>query len=108
MPSQPIEAHRLEFTGSGPEYFRVWIVNLLLTIVTLGIYSAWAKVRSLRYFYGTTSLDGTAFEYHGTGLQILKGRLIAFAVLVLWSLSLEFAPLVAFVFLPLFSSVFRG
>ncbi len=35
----------LEFHGSGGEYFRIWIVNLCLTIVTFGIYTAWAKVR---------------------------------------------------------------
>ena len=44
----------LEFRATGAEYFRIWIVNLLLTIITLGIYSAWAKVRRLRYFYGST------------------------------------------------------
>ena len=37
----------VRFVGTGSEYFRIWIVNLLLTIVTLGIYSAWAKVRRL-------------------------------------------------------------
>ena len=36
-------SHRLSFTGSGREYFGIWIVNLLLSIVTLGIYSAWQK-----------------------------------------------------------------
>ena len=30
------------FTGKTGEYFRIWIVNLALTILTLGIYSAWA------------------------------------------------------------------
>lgn len=40
------------FTGNGREYFRIWIVNTLLTILTLGIYSAWAKVRKKRYIYG--------------------------------------------------------
>jgi uncharacterized membrane protein YjgN (DUF898 family) len=60
-----------EFRGSGAEYFRIWIVNLLLTIVTLGIYSAWAKVRRLRYFYGNTYLDGHSFEFHGRPLAIL-------------------------------------
>ena len=29
---------RPQFTGSAAEYFRIWIVNLLLTIVTLGIF----------------------------------------------------------------------
>lgn len=38
----------LTFTGTGAEYFGIWIVNLLLTIVTLGIYSSWAKVRRLQ------------------------------------------------------------
>ena len=29
-----IEPHQLEFSGTGGEYFRVWIVNVLLSIVT--------------------------------------------------------------------------
>ena len=41
---------RISFTGSGSEYFRIWIVNLLLLLVTFGIYYPWAKVRRLRYF----------------------------------------------------------
>ncbi|MED5348372.1 MAG: DUF898 family protein, partial [Pseudomonadota bacterium] len=43
---------RFQFHGEGGEFFRIWIVNLVLSIVTLGIYSAWAKVRTKRYFYG--------------------------------------------------------
>ena len=73
-----------EFRATGGEYFRIWIVNLLLTIVTLGIYSAWAKVRRLRYFYGSTLLDGHSFEYHAKPLAILKGRLIVFAAYVVF------------------------
>jgi uncharacterized membrane protein YjgN (DUF898 family) len=70
------------FSATGAEYFSIWIVNLLLTIVTLGIYSAWAKVRRLRYFYGSTQIAGSTFEYHGRPVQILKGRLIAVALLI--------------------------
>ena len=81
-----------KFTGSGSEYFRIWIVNLLLTILTLGIYSAWAKVRRLRYFHGNTTLAGSSFEYHGQPLQILKGRLIAVAVLIPYFLVAWFFP----------------
>ncbi len=77
-----IQKHQFEFTGSGGEYFRIWIVNLLLTLLTLGIYGAWAKVRRLRYFYGNTLLAGSSFEYHGEPVKILKGRLIATAILV--------------------------
>jgi uncharacterized membrane protein YjgN (DUF898 family) len=69
------------FTGTPAEYFRIWIVNTLLTIVTLGIYSAWAKVRNQQYFYRHTSLDGSSFEYLANPIAILKGRLIAAAAL---------------------------
>ena len=66
--------HRVTFTGKASEYFGIWIVNVLLTILTLGIYSAWAKVRRNRYFFGNTVLLGRSFEYHARGLQILVGR----------------------------------
>jgi uncharacterized membrane protein YjgN (DUF898 family) len=67
----------VRFTGSGAEYFGIWIVNLLLTIVTIGIYSAWAKVRKKRYFYAHTKIDGDSFEYRGKPIAIQKGRIIA-------------------------------
>ena len=59
-----------QFTGSGFEYFKIWIVNLCLTVITLGIYSAWAKVRRNRYFYGNTQLAGDAFEYLANPISI--------------------------------------
>src|SRR5690349_16157554 len=83
-----------EFRATGAEYFRIWIVNLLLTIVTLGIYSAWAKVRRMRYFYGNTILDGHGFEYHAKPLQILKGRLIIVAAYVVFFFLTESMPLI--------------
>ena len=69
--------HRFAFSGDAREYFRIWVVNLALSIVTLGIFSAWAKVRSERYFYGNTRLAGEPFEYLAKPLPILKGRIIA-------------------------------
>ena len=66
-----------EFTGNSREYFSIWIVNVLLTILTLGIYSAWAKVRTNQYFYGNTHLDNNTFRYLADPKQILKGRIIA-------------------------------
>ena len=68
---------RFAFHGNGGEYFRIWIVNLLLSIVTLGIYSAWAKVRREQYFHRNLLLDGSGFDYHGNPIAILKGRIIA-------------------------------
>ena len=69
-----------EFTGDGREYFRIWIVNLVLSVVTLGVYSAWAKVRRSEYFYRHTRVLGATFDYHGRPLAILKGRAVAFVL----------------------------
>src|ERR1700712_1570787 len=73
------------FTATGPAYFRIWIVNLLLSIVTVGFYSPWAKVRRLRYFYGNTLFDGSPFEFHGRPIALLKGRLIGLVLLIAYS-----------------------
>ncbi|MBC7859016.1 MAG: DUF898 domain-containing protein [Burkholderiaceae bacterium] len=77
------------FTGTGAEYFRIWIVNLLFTIVTLGAYSAWAKVRRLQYFYRNTSVDGAIFDYHGNPKAILKGRVLALLLLAAYKIAFE-------------------
>lgn len=80
---------RLQFTGEGREYFRIWVVNLLLTLASLGIYSAWAKVRKTRYFYQNTRLHGHAFDYHGAPGAILRGRALAVVLLAAYTWSFE-------------------
>lgn len=81
-----------QFTGKTGEYFRIWIVNIMLTIVTLGAYSAWAKVRNKRYFYGNTLVDGSSFEYLASPVAILKGRMIALGVFLVYYVSVTFVP----------------
>ncbi|MFZ5509675.1 MAG: YjgN family protein [Pseudomonadota bacterium] len=103
-PPQAVEQPTLPlvFTGKGGEYFGIWIVNLVLTLLTLGIYSAWAKVRRLQYFYRNTSLAGASFDYHGRPLAILKGRIIALVLLLAYNFAGQFHPvlgLAVFLFL---------
>jgi len=75
----------VKFHGTGAEYFRIWIVNLALTLLTLGIYSAWATVRNRRYFYGNTEVAGGRMDFHGKPLQILFGRILAIILLLAWT-----------------------
>ena len=91
LPNSPPQP--FEFEGSAAEYFGIWLVNLLLSVATLGIYSAWAKVRRLRFFLGHTTIGGHRFEYHANPLAILKGRLIAVGVLIVLNVISGFAPL---------------
>ena len=84
----------VEFTGNAKQFFGIWIINVLLTVLTLGIYSAWAKVRTNQYFYGNTKVEGHAFSYLAEPLQILKGRIIAMVFFTIYSLVFQFYPLV--------------
>lgn len=81
----PPEPVPLEFTGQAGEYFRIWIVNLCLSVLTLGVYSAWAKVRTQRYFYAHTRLAGAPLDYLANPIGILKGRILVVAALAVYS-----------------------
>ena len=84
---------QFEFHGTTGEFFKIWIVNIMLSIVTLGIYSAWAKVRTRQYFYSNTLLMKTPFDYLANPVKILKGRLVAFAVILIYSFSPMISPM---------------
>lgn len=83
----------LKFEGSGREYFKIWIVNVLLTIVTLGFYYPWAKVRNRRYFYANSILDGRNFEYHATGKQLFIGFLVAMTLFIVYVVIQQVSPI---------------
>ena len=87
----------IEFKGKAMEYFGIWLANILLTVVTIGIFSAWAKVRRLRYFYNNTNILENSFAYHATGWQIFKGRLIAFVVIIILGIVSSYIPGFSFV-----------
>ncbi|MVN86208.1 DUF898 family protein [Deinococcus sp. HMF7620] len=84
-----VSHHALSFTGQAGEYFRVWIVNVALTLVTLGLYMPWARVRTRQYMYGHTWLDGQNFEYRANPWALLRGYLLVSGLAVLYSLALR-------------------
>ncbi|MCW3464427.1 YjgN family protein [Chitinophaga nivalis] len=71
--TQPILAYK----GNGGTLFRIMLVNMLLTMVTLGFYYPWAKAKTLQYLYNATELDNSRFAFHGTGAEMFKGFLKA-------------------------------
>ncbi|HJR41540.1 MAG TPA: YjgN family protein [Gemmatimonadaceae bacterium] len=73
---------QLRYHGTGGSLFGLFIVNGLLTMITLGIYSFWAKTRLREFHYSHTELDGDRFAYHGTGGELLVGSLKAFGIIM--------------------------
>jgi uncharacterized membrane protein YjgN (DUF898 family) len=76
MEAQPRREIALVFTASGSEYLRIWIVNVLLTVATLGFYLPFAKARRLRYFYANTLIDGQPLAFHGDPWKLLRGYIV--------------------------------
>jgi len=76
LPSPAPRVLEIRFTGSGSEYFRIWAVNLLLILVTLGLYLPFAKARRIRYFYANTLVDGQALSFHGDPWKMFRGFLL--------------------------------
>lgn len=87
----------IKFTGKSGEYFKLWFVNMFLSIVTLGIYSAWAKVRDAQYLYGHTQVDGQSFRFLATPMQILKGRIVAVIVFALYMILSQINPIIGLI-----------
>ncbi|RNC71824.1 MAG: DUF898 family protein [Desulfuromonadales bacterium] len=86
---------RFNFTGTAKEYFGIWIVNTLLKIVTLGGYSAWAKVRKRRWFFGNTLLDGSPFDYLADPKALFRGWLIGVLAFLLYTAGTHYTPTIA-------------
>lgn len=93
----------VEFTGSGSEYFRIWLVNLLLSIVTLSLYRPFAKARRLAYFHGNTIVGGQPLGFHGNPWKMLRGYLLMLLFGAVYFASGRFSPIAAGVALVCFA-----
>jgi uncharacterized membrane protein YjgN (DUF898 family) len=80
----------VEFTGTWREYLPIAASNVLLTIVTLGIYRFWATARQRRYLWSRTEVIGDRLEWSGTGKEMFIGFLIVMAVLIPFFLFFQF------------------
>jgi uncharacterized membrane protein YjgN (DUF898 family) len=72
---------KLEFKGTGGKLFVTYLVGVLLTMITFGIYGAWFMAKLLRYLAENTEAhaeDGTtyALRFNGTGGQLFVTYLV--------------------------------
>ncbi len=83
--------HAIVFEGDPGPFIGLVAKNLLLTIITLGIYRFWAKAAVRRYLWSRTRVLGDTLEWRGTGMQLFLGALLAFALVGLPFVLLSFA-----------------
>lgn len=73
--------HRFGFDGRWREFAPIALSNLLLTIVTLGIYRFWALRREREYLWSKTWFLDDWLEWTGTGKELFIGFLMAMILL---------------------------
>lgn len=75
-------ARAVHFSGTWQEYLPIALVNLLLTIVTLGIYRFWGQARIRCYLWLHTRLIDDELQWTGTGGEMFIGFLMVMGVLI--------------------------
>ncbi|MEQ1875646.1 MAG: DUF898 family protein [Bdellovibrionia bacterium] len=69
----PSEKYKFKFVGKPVEMAIMVFSNILLTLVTLGIYNFWAKTRTRKYIRQHLEFAGDRFNYTGTGKELFLG-----------------------------------
>ncbi|MBT9553409.1 MAG: DUF898 domain-containing protein [Hydrogenophaga sp.] len=95
----------IRFTGSGSEYFRIWIVNLLLTLVTLTLYLPFARARRMAYFQNNTLVGGDPLGFHADSWKMFRGYLLVLVLGVGYSAVSNFMPTLSWVALLVFAAL---
>ncbi|MFK7964281.1 MAG: YjgN family protein [Burkholderiaceae bacterium] len=93
------------FVGTGGDYFGIWIVNLLLLIVTLGLYFPWARVRKLQFFAGNTDVGGHRLQFTGVARQMFLGFSLAMVAFIAYYVAEAFAPELSLVIIGAFALI---
>lgn len=79
---EPADQSAFGFDGTWREFAPIAFTNLLLIIVTLGIYRFWAKARERRYLWGRTRFIDERLEWTGTGLELFIGAVLVLVVII--------------------------
>ncbi|QZD91479.1 DUF898 domain-containing protein [Qipengyuania xiapuensis] len=69
------------FDGTWQDFAKIALPNLLLTIVTLGIYRFWATTRERQYLWSHTRFVDERLEWTGKGMELFIGFVIVAVVL---------------------------
>ncbi|GIL39196.1 YjgN family protein [Roseiterribacter gracilis] len=74
---------RVSWYGKTSELYALLATNILFKILTLGVFTFWARTRKRRYFWSHVEFLGDRFEYHGRGIELFLGMLFVAAAVLL-------------------------
>ena len=95
-----LKKNKFSYTGSAGEIFKIFLINIFLSIITLGIYSFWGKTKMRRYLASVLSLGGSRLEYTGTGREIFMGfiKIVPFFIVAVIIIAFFQHPVLIFLF----------
>lgn len=74
---------RLAFDGATGALVRLFLVNLVLTVLTLGAYRFWGRTRIRRFLWSHAQYMDEPFEYTGTGQELFVAFLLVLFVVII-------------------------
>lgn len=72
---------QFSYVGNGTDMALLMLKNLFFTIITLGIYRAWAKTNMRRYLWENVRFMGDGGAYVGTGGELFRGWMKLFGII---------------------------
>lgn len=104
-------SEKFKYDGAGIELAFLMFKNLLLTVLTLGIYAAWARTNTRRYLWGQTSFLGDRATYTGQGIELFKGWMMVSGIYIAFAIVLNIgqsfiSPMLALLIIPLYIYIF--
>lgn len=76
--------NRLKFEGKGFDFFKIFIVDVLLNIISLSLLYPRSIVREARYLWSETSLGNSPFTFKGTTKAAFNAYMKTLLVVVLF------------------------
>lgn len=84
---------KVQYDAKLGQLYKIWLLNLIYSIFTLGIYSFWGRTRLRKYLARCLTLQNDGFEYTGKGKELFLAFLKVmgvFVILTVLYISLEY------------------
>ena len=82
--SDPAKSHQFAFVASSSELFILMIKNVIFTLLTLGLYTPYARTNVRKYIWKSTSLNSSPFMFKGDPASLRNSYLKIVILIILY------------------------